>query len=85
MVAGVIGRRKFAYDLIHARAIEHFLAHPDYSWEFENDTIAMYRAEPFEPKEIQAAIHIALAFVELIPEFVWEAHGTTAARKEFHA
>jgi hypothetical protein len=76
--------RKFAYDLIHARAIEFLLAHPDYSWEFEGDTIAMYQEDRFKPEQIRGAIEIAAGFVKLIPEFVWQERGI-ALREGEHA
>ncbi len=67
--------RRFAYDLIHARAIEYLMRQPDYNWEFEGDTIALYHTDRFEPEEIGPAIRFAIGFVDLIPEYVWEQRG----------
>ena len=72
--------RKFAYDLIHARAIEFLLAHPDYCWEFEGDTVALYQLGRFKPEQIRPAIETAVGFIRLIPEFVWQ--DRTAGREE---
>lgn len=77
--------RKFAYDLIHARAIEYLLEHPDYCWEFEGSTIAMYQSSCFKPEQIRPAIEAAVGFIRLIPEFVWQDHGIGAAKEERHA
>ncbi len=67
--------RRFAYDLIHARAIEYLMRQPDYNWEFEGNTIALYQSGGFKPEEIGPAIRFAIGFVDLIPEYVWEQRG----------
>lgn len=75
--------RKFAYDLIHARAIEYLLEHPDYCWEFEGSTIAMYQSGRFKPEQIRPAIETAVGFIRLVPEFVWQERGMST-REDRH-
>ncbi len=67
--------RKFAFDLIHPRAMEYLLAHDGYSWEFDGQVIALYQSGKFDPEEIGPAIETAVGFVPLIPEYVWADRG----------
>ena len=62
--------RKFAYDLIHPRAMEYLLDHDSYSWEFDGTVIALYQSSRFKPEAIQSAIQTAIGFIPLIPEYV---------------
>jgi len=68
--------RKFAYDLIHARAMEFFLANDRYSWEMEGGVIAVYQKGRFAIPQIRPVMDTALQFIDLIPEYVWVDHGT---------
>jgi hypothetical protein len=67
--------RKFAYDLIHARAMEYLLAHDDFCWEFDGPVIALYQSGTFDVEQIKPAIDTAIGFIPLIPEYVWAERG----------
>ncbi|MBK8269307.1 MAG: hypothetical protein IPK83_13770 [Planctomycetes bacterium] len=62
--------RKFAYDLIHPRAMEYLLETDNLSWEFDGDVIAVYKHGVFDPGRIMPAIQTAVGFVKHVPEFV---------------
>ena len=71
--------RKFAYDLIHARAMEYLLAHDDYCWEFDGPVIALYQSGTFKPEQIKPAIDTVIGFIPLIPEYVWAERGRSTS------
>lgn len=71
--------RKFAYDLIHPRAMEYLMSTDKYSWEFEGGTIALFKMGCFDVDEIRQAIDTAVNFVEYIPPHVWADRGRSPA------
>jgi hypothetical protein len=62
--------RRWAYDVIHTRAMEFLLAHPDYSIEFGGDLVFICNARRWCLAEFDAALGVAAGFLDLIPEYV---------------
>jgi hypothetical protein len=71
--------RKFAYDLIHARAMEYLLDHDTYCWEFDGPVIALYQSGTFDAEQIKPAIDTVIGFIPLIPEYVWAERGQSTS------
>ncbi len=70
--------RRFAYDLIHPRAMEYLMSTDKYSWEFEGGVIALYQSGTFKIEAIRPAIMTAIGFIKHIPPHLWADRGTAA-------
>jgi hypothetical protein len=62
--------RRWAYDVIHTRAMEFLLAHPGYSIEFAGDMAFICNARTWDVREIDAALGVTGELLDLIPEYV---------------
>ena len=62
--------RRWAYDVIHTRAMEFLLAHPDYSIEFAGDLAFICNARTWAAAEFDAALGVVAGLLAMIPEYV---------------
>lgn len=62
--------RRFAHDLVHARAMEYLLARREWRWEVRGGKLALWREERFRPEEIEPALEIVSGFLDLVPSYV---------------
>lgn len=70
--------RRFAYDLLHPRAMEYLLGRPQWCWEFDGRVIALYRSGHLEAETVRPAIDAAAGFIPLIPRHIWSDRGLTS-------
>ena len=68
----VCNDRKFAYDLIHPRMMEHLLVHPDWAVEVAGTAVLLYSPRLWGAEEVRAALEFLTGFLDLVPEFVWK-------------
>jgi hypothetical protein len=61
--------RKFAYDLVHARAMDHLLAPGWRHWEVHGGVVCLSNPGRLRLEEIPHNLDRLLAFVEMIPSF----------------
>ena len=64
--------RQFAYQLIHAQAIEHLLRCPPLHWQLRGGVIVLRRTGAFKPEDMRRAIESVEGFMKTIPPFVRE-------------
>ena len=63
--------RKFAYDLLHARAMEHLLAQPSrFSLEFRGRRVLVNDGKTWGPAEFDFAVAHLHGLLDLTPEFL---------------
>lgn len=62
--------RKAAYDLIHPKMIEFFLASPARNWQFGGTRILLIQRGSLAPEAIEESIRLIAGFVQLIPGYV---------------
>lgn len=63
--------KKFAYDVIHPRAMEYLLAHSlSYTMELGGRSIIRYKSGKLKPEEIVSMIDDLKGFVRLFPEYL---------------
>jgi hypothetical protein len=62
--------RKWAYDVLHARAIEFMLRECFCNLEFDTEHVFAYRNRRFAPDEFARAIELAVGLLERIPDYV---------------
>jgi hypothetical protein len=63
--------RKFAYDVLHARAMEYMLALPRrFTMEFIGDTALVHDDRTWDPAEFDAAVRQVEGLIELFPEYL---------------
>ncbi len=64
--------RKFAYDFLHARAIQFILQHPVHHLEVEHDRLAIAKSERFKPETLQGRLEELIQLRSLIPDYLLE-------------
>jgi hypothetical protein len=63
--------RKFAFDLLHARAMEYMLAQPQrFAMEFRGDTMLVSDGSTWSPKEFETAIAQVEGLLDLMPDYL---------------
>ena len=62
--------RKWAYDVIHQRAMDYLLASPSYSIAFGFQEIAVTKRGHFGPDNYEEALDLAVGLYDMIPEYV---------------
>ncbi len=62
--------KKWAYDILHQRAIEFLLASPVYTLAMDTKSIIAYRSGRFAPAQFEEALNVASGLLDLIPEYV---------------
>lgn len=64
--------KKFAYDVCHARMMEHLLGDRGMSLEIENECLAMGASSRLDPEKIPGQLDRLVAVRELMPEYLFE-------------
>ena len=66
--------KKFAYDIVHPRAMELLLLHAGegYTFELRSEALLIHRQGKWDPERVRAALDLTVEFVDLIPEYVWQ-------------
>ncbi|MCK4624199.1 MAG: hypothetical protein KAV00_02735 [Phycisphaerae bacterium] len=62
--------KRWAYDVIHARTMEHLLAGPDVSIQLDFMHIIAWSADWFSPADFDAAIELISGILDRLPEYV---------------
>lgn len=62
--------RKWAYDVIHTRAMEYLLQAPAFTVAFGFGEVAVYKAGKLQAKDGEQALKMAQRLIELIPDYV---------------
>jgi hypothetical protein len=62
--------RKWAYDVIHARAMEYLLAAPRFSMQFSGRHVIAYTASTFTPAQFESAAETIRGLLDLLPQYV---------------
>ncbi|MEM1158404.1 MAG: hypothetical protein AAGH72_09120 [Verrucomicrobiota bacterium] len=62
--------RKFAYDFLHARAIEFILQHPLQHLEVEYDRLAIAKTKRFKPENLQPRLEELIEIRNLVPDYL---------------
>jgi len=62
--------RKWAYDVLHGRAIEFLLAQPRFSLAFDHRHVIAWRGSRFDPHEFEQAIAVIVGLLDQLPEYV---------------
>ncbi len=68
---------KFAYDLLHAQAMNYLLALPRLSWEINGPYIVLTQYMLFDFNTVSELIPTVQKFIELIPDYVRQDIGIT--------
>lgn len=62
--------RKWAYDVLHQRAMEFLLVSPVFSLKFDTQCVMAWRDTTFEPAEFTQALTLVRGLLEQLPDFV---------------
>ncbi len=62
--------RKYAYDVLHPRAIEFLLQSPVFSLEFDTAQIIAWRAKKFQPPEFEQAAGVVHGLLDQLPAYL---------------
>jgi hypothetical protein len=62
--------RKWAYDVLHARAIEHMLAQEATTIQFDRHAVLAFRGGTFDPKQIEDVAETVRGLLDLLPKYV---------------
>lgn len=64
--------KKFAYDIVHVRAMEYLLENRGWNIEMRGRTLMFWTGGGnWEPDGVRQALGFADGFLELVPEYVW--------------
>jgi hypothetical protein len=64
------GDRKWAFDVLHARAIEFLLASPVFTIVLDRGAVCAYRSSTFRVEEFRQAAEVAAGLLDRLPEYV---------------
>jgi len=67
--------RKWAYDVLHARAIEFLLGRPRFSLEFDERHVIAWRGSRFDIHEFEQAVGVIEGLLDQLPEYVRRERG----------
>lgn len=62
--------RKWAYDVLHARAMEFLLARPGYQIQFEPRGVIVWNNAVWSSQEFEAAIETVRGLLDMLPEYL---------------
>ncbi|MBI4245058.1 MAG: hypothetical protein HY606_13290 [Planctomycetes bacterium] len=62
--------KKWAYDVIHQRAMEYLLSQPRFSIQFDNDHVIAYNNSMFEPIEFESSANTVKGLLDLLPNYL---------------
>ena len=64
--------RKWAYDVLHPRAMELLLSMPRFEIQFDDKAVMVHRASTFSVQDFEAAAKVAQGLLDGLPEYVKE-------------
>lgn len=64
------GDRRWAYDVLHVRAMEFLLAAPRFSLEFDVANVIAWRGGTFRPDDFDAAAGVIAGLLDQLPDYV---------------
>lgn len=67
--------KRWAYDVLHARAMEFLMANPPFSIQFDLRCVICYRERVFKPAEFEDACKVVAGLLDLLPEYVVQQQG----------
>lgn len=73
--------KRWAYDVIHPRAMEFLLASPRFSIQFDLTRVICYRDHVFKPADFETACQIVAGLLDRLPEYVLRQQGETSRIK----
>jgi hypothetical protein len=62
--------KKFAYDILHSRAMEYLLKHPDLTYEMEGNNFAIVTSGRLYSKEFEKHLNILNDLIDLFPDYL---------------
>ncbi len=62
--------RKYAYDVLHPRAIEFLLQSPVFSLEFDAKQVIAWRSKKFQPPEFEQAAGVVHGLLDRMPQYL---------------
>jgi len=62
--------RKWAYDVLHQRAMEFLLVSPVFSLKFDTQSVIAWRGTTFKPEEFTQALTVVRGLLEQLPGYV---------------
>ena len=62
--------KKWAYDVIHARAMDYLMAGPSYALEFGYAELCIIKNGKFDPTSYDQALEFGKGLLEMIPDYV---------------
>jgi len=62
--------KRWAYDVLHARAIELLLDSPRFSIQFDHDTLIAFRGNRFSPQDFESAATVLNGLLDQLPDYV---------------
>jgi len=62
--------RKWAYDVLHARAIEYMLAQEPTTIQFDRHAVLAFRSGCFEPEQFESVADTVCGLLDLLPKYV---------------
>ncbi len=62
--------RKWAYDVLHQRAMEFLLGSPAFSLAFDAQSVIAWRQSLFQPEEFMQALTVVHGLLDQLPEYV---------------
>jgi hypothetical protein len=67
--------KRWAYDVIHPRAMEFLMAQPPFSIQFDFGRVICYRDRRFAPADFETACRVVTGLLDLLPEYVVRQQG----------
>jgi hypothetical protein len=62
--------KRWAYDVLHARAMQFLLDQPRYTIQFERDCVIIYRSSTFKIEDFEAAAKIVDGLLDQLPDYL---------------
>ena len=62
--------RRWAYDVLHPRAMEFLLGAPDFALEFDHAAVLAWRTSVQPPADLEQAADLAVGLLDLLPEYL---------------
>jgi hypothetical protein len=62
--------RRWAYDVLHARAIEHLLYSSRFTIEFDEQHVIAYNGSQFKPEEFAQSVDLISDLLEMMPDYL---------------
>ena len=68
--------KRWAYDVLHSRAMEFLLANPRFTIQFSALRVICYRSGRFSPADFEAACQVVTGLLDQLPDYVIRQQGT---------